>query len=70
MKIITKSVTYVDVDECTGTNNCNSNAKCTNTYGSHFCTCNSGKIFSKQLEVLLLALEAYAREDIVLINAT
>lgn len=31
-----------DIDECSETNDCNSNAKCTNTVGSYTCTCNSG----------------------------
>ena len=32
----------LDINECTGTNNCNVNAECTNNPGSYACTCNSG----------------------------
>jgi len=35
-------ILILDVDECTGTNNCDSNASCTNTVGSYTCACNSG----------------------------
>ena len=33
---------YADIDECATTNNCDSNATCTNTPGSYTCTCNHG----------------------------
>ena len=33
----------VDINECiAGTNDCSSNARCTNTAGGFDCTCNSG----------------------------
>ena len=37
-------LTPVDFDECADatTNNCDSNANCTNTPGSFTCTCNQG----------------------------
>lgn len=36
-------VTCADIDECgTATDNCDANARCTNTPGSFTCTCNSG----------------------------
>ena len=31
-----------DVNECTGSNKCHLNAKCTNKIGGYNCTCNSG----------------------------
>ena len=34
---------FKDINECTtGTHNCDSNASCTNIYGSFTCACNSG----------------------------
>ena len=36
-------VSFSDVDECVnGTQNCHSNANCTNIAGSFYCTCNPG----------------------------
>jgi len=31
-----------DIDECSGTNSCDSNASCSNTAGSYRCPCNEG----------------------------
>ena len=40
------SVILSDIDECANatTNNCDSNANCTNTVGGFTCTCNQGYI--------------------------
>ena len=39
----------VDIDECAeGTDNCDSNAACTNTLGSFTCECNNGYLGSGQ----------------------
>ena len=32
----------LDIDECSGTNDCDSNAQCTDTDGSYTCMCNDG----------------------------
>ena len=32
----------LDIDECSGTNDCDSNANCTDTDGSYTCMCNDG----------------------------
>jgi hypothetical protein len=38
------TITSVDIDECTNssTNNCSSDATCTNIDGSYYCTCHAG----------------------------
>ena len=42
--IITTSIFFLDVDECSsaGTNPCGPNSLCTNTVGSHICSCGKG----------------------------
>ena len=32
----------LDINECNGTNSCDSDANCTNTEGSYTCMCNDG----------------------------
>ena len=46
MMILLYSIVYVDVNECTSndTNNCDKNARCTNTEGSYSCRCVTGYV--------------------------
>ena len=39
---LTCTFTLIDIDECATTNNCDSNATCTNIPGFFTCTCNQG----------------------------
>ena len=39
---LTRYVYIIDIDECQGVNNCDSNANCTNTQGSFTCSCQEG----------------------------
>jgi len=32
----------IDIDECSGSNNCHAQATCTNTIGSYTCACKAG----------------------------
>ena len=35
-------ILFLDIDECTSTNNCDTNATCVDTTGSYTCVCKTG----------------------------